>query len=197
MIELYVKKCRYFEDIKLAFILSGKIEVLNDYGEFLLRKDQTEKAEENFKRALKLARASNDKKPHITLAVVLNNLGGILGKTGKPDESLRYLVQAKETMDKLARPNNSHPLTSCILNNMETSYYMLVHLSNVSGCKDNCYKQWMVVYVLVALIKKYAKKGSIFDCIMFYLDARQIAKSLPKEDSLPDSTLEMLKLMEI
>jgi hypothetical protein len=80
---------------------------------------------------------------------------------------------------------------------MEANYHMVVYLTKLFGCKDNCYNPWMVVYVLVALIKKYAEKGSIFDCIKFYLDARQIAKSLPKEDSLPDSTLEMLKLMEI
>ena len=118
-------------------------------------------------------------------------------KTGKPYESLWYFVQAKETMDKLLGSDNSHPLTSGILDSMEATYHMVVYLTKVLGCKDDCYNPWMVVYVLVALIKKYAEKDSIFHCIMFYIEARQIAKSLPKKDCLPDSTLEMLKLMEI
>ena len=63
--------------------------------------------------------------------------------------------------------------------------------------KDTDCNDWALVHLLVEIIIKYAKKGSIFDCIMFYLEARQIAKSLPKEDCLQDSTLEMLKLMAI
>ena len=163
----------------------------------LLQRHQTGKAAEHFKSALKLATAANDTKPHIALAKVQSNLGVMLVKTGKPYESLLYFVQAKETMDKLLGSDNSHPLTSCILDWMEANYHMVYYLTKLLGCKDNCYNPRMVVYVLVALIKKHAKKGSIFDSIMYYIEARQIAKSLHKEDCLPDSTLEMLKLMEI
>ena len=63
--------------------------------------------------------------------------------------------------------------------------------------KDAPFKDWVVVNVFVQLIKKYAKMGSIIKSIMCYLEAGEMAKSLPKDDSLPPSTLDMLKLMKI
>ena len=63
--------------------------------------------------------------------------------------------------------------------------------------KDAPFKDWVVVDVFVQLIKKYAKMGSINKSIMCYLEAGEMAKSLPKDDSLTPSTLDMLKLMKI
>ena len=72
-----------------------------------------EKAAENFEKALKLARAVNNRTNTIKLAETLCNLAAArLTYGGKSDESLSYFVEAKEIMDKLLGPNNSHPLTS-------------------------------------------------------------------------------------
>ena len=58
-------------------------------------------------------------------------------------------------------------------------------------------KDWVVVDVLVLLVRKYAQMESIFKSIMCYVEAGQMASSLPKENYRPISTLEMLKLMKI
>lgn len=65
-------------------------------------------------------------------------------------------------------------------------------ISTEAGLKD-----WVVVDVLVQLVKKYAQMRSLFKSIMCYVEAGQMASSLPKENYRPPSTLEMLKLMNI
>ena len=42
-------------------------------------------------------------------------------------------------------------------------------------------KHWIVVEVLVQLIRKYAQMGYIIKCIVCYVEAGEIAKSLPKD----------------
>ena len=269
------------------------MEALIDFGGLLLLRHQTEKAIENFEIALKLARAINDKKLYITVPTILNNIGAALGQAGMPDKSLPYLVEAKETMDKLLGPNHFHPLTSHILvhlalrrrdlgnfpealrcfhhafemnrklceennncdgmeaicfeiaftlttlvrleeakkyctkaikfaqkipltekkccNAMKTFHLLAIicfifgqqnevlkHLEEVRKiAKDTGYKNWGVVWVLVDLIRGYAIMGCIPESLLCYLEAREIAKSLPKEHYLPDFILDMLKLMKI
>ena len=65
-------------------------------------------------------------------------------------------------------------------------------ISTDAGLKD-----WVVVDMLVKLVRKYAQIESIFKSIMCYVEAGQIASSLPKDNDRPPSTLEMLKLMKI
>ena len=65
-------------------------------------------------------------------------------------------------------------------------------ISTDAGLKD-----WLVVDILVQLIRTYAQMGSIFKSIMCYVEAGQMASSLPKDNYCPLSTLEMLKLMKI
>ena len=62
---------------------------------------------------------------------------------------------------------------------------------------DAGFKHWIVVEVLVQLIRKYAEKGSIIKSILCYVEAGEIAKSLPKDTALTTSTVHMLKLMNI
>ena len=262
--------------------------VLNALGVFYLRKQKTKKAVENLKNALKLARTVNDKKPHVTLALILKNMGMALLQPGKLDESLSYLVQAKEIMNKLLEPNQSHPLTSEILYNIGKNYYCCNNfciarrcfedafkmkcemygensvlmedvcsrlaetlkkmgsdtkaieyytkaisiakkipltkyscrtvIHNLHGLASICwiqnealkhleearkiakktgYEDWIVVGVLVALVETYAKRGSIFESVLCYLDARKIAMNLPKEVPLSRSISDMLIIMEI
>ena len=277
----------------VIFSFSGKIEALINLGAFFFDRGQTREAIENFQNALKLAREINNKKPHDLLARSLSNTGAALVVAGKLEESLLYLVEAKEVMDKLLGPNHSHPLTSSILYNLGTSYHMLGDLSNALSClenalnincklygemssrgdmegicsnialilkkmklygrakeyftktiefakknpltKDNCFvfikylyhlamtcvklnegnetlkhleearmiakvtsfRDWVVVHVLVLLIMKYAAMGLTSKSIICYIEAREIAKSLPTEHSLPHGVSEMLKLMNI
>ena len=54
-----------------------------------------------------------------------------------------------------------------------------------------------VVDILVSLINKYAEMGCMIKSMMYYVEAGEIAKSLPAHDPLSPSTLEMLKLMKI
>ena len=65
-------------------------------------------------------------------------------------------------------------------------------ISTDAGLKD-----WVVVDVLVQLVRKYAQMEFIFKSIMCYVEAGLMASSLPKNNYLPPSTLEMLKLMKI
>ena len=65
-------------------------------------------------------------------------------------------------------------------------------ISTDAGLED-----WVVVDVLVQLVRKYAQMESIFKSIMCYVEAGQMASSLPKNNDRPPSTLEMLKLMKI
>ena len=181
------------------------MEVLNDFGVLLFQRHQTEEAMEKFESALKLARAINHKKLYITLPKILNNVGSALASSGKLNKSLPYFVEAKETMDKLFGSQYSDPLTSGILNNLRANYYMLAQQNQALKClealrniaRETGIKHWMVVYVLVELIKIYARIGFILQSIMCYLEARAIAKSIPKKNFLSLSILEMLKLMEI
>ena len=279
--------------VVICISLSGKIEVLIDFGGLLVRRHQTEKAIENFEIALKLATAINNKKLYITLPTILNNIGGALTDSCKLNQSLPYFVKAKEIMDELLGPNHFHPLTSSILFNLALRQRELGNWSEAFRClndafKMNCklyaenndgdgmeaicfeiavtlstfarfeeakkycmeaikiaqkipltknkyrnamknfhllaticliigeqnealkyleearkiakdigHKEWMVVCILVDLTKIHAEMGSILQCIICYLEAREIAKSLPKEYYLPEFTLDMLKLMKI
>jgi tetratricopeptide (TPR) repeat protein len=54
-----------------------------------------------------------------------------------------------------------------------------------------------VVDILVSLIKKYAETGCMIKSMMYYVEAGEIAKSLPAHDPRSPATLEMLKLMKI
>ena len=268
--------------------------MLINLGKHFLEKHQTGKAVGNLEKALKLARAVNNGTPTTKLAEILCNLAAVrVTNGGKSDESLSYLVEAKEIMDKLLGPNNSHPLTPGILYNMGVCYHMLGNLPKAFRCcndalnincelygensscgnmedvltilaktlkkmgsyieakenytkaigiakknpltKSNCcnvignlyelastysilkqqnetlmhleearkiakdtgFKDWTVVCVLVQLIRKYARMGSILKSIICYKEAREIAKSLPKEQPLAQLVLEMLKLMKI
>ena len=65
--------------------------------------------------------------------------------------------------------------------------------------KDTGYKDWVVVCILIELIKGYATMGCIPESLLCYLEAREIAKSLPTEHFRPDFVLDLdlLKLMEI
>ena len=65
-------------------------------------------------------------------------------------------------------------------------------ISTDAGLKD-----WVVVDILVKLVRKYAQMEFIFKSIMCYVEAGQMASSLPKDNDRPPSTLEMLKLMKI
>ena len=58
-------------------------------------------------------------------------------------------------------------------------------------------KHWIVVELLVQLIRKYAHMGYIIKSISCYVEAGKMAKSLPKDTGLTQSTLYMLKLMNI
>lgn len=62
---------------------------------------------------------------------------------------------------------------------------------------DAGFKHWIVVEVLVELIRKYAQMGYILKSIVCYVEAGEIAKSLPKDTGLTPGTLYMLKLMNI
>ena len=62
---------------------------------------------------------------------------------------------------------------------------------------DAGFKHWIVVDVLVSLIKKYAERECMIKSMVCYVEAGEMAKSLPKHDSLPPSVVEMLKLMKI
>ena len=74
----------------------------------------------------------------------------------------------------------------------------LKHLEEARKIAESTYlEHWVVVNVFVQLIKKYAKRGSIIESIICYLQSGGMAKTLPKNDSLPPSTLEILKLMRI
>jgi tetratricopeptide (TPR) repeat protein len=63
--------------------------------------------------------------------------------------------------------------------------------------KDAGFKHWIVVDVLGSLIKKYAETGCMIKSMMYYVEAGEIAMSLPEHGSLPPSILELLKLMKI
>ena len=65
-------------------------------------------------------------------------------------------------------------------------------ISTDAGLED-----WVVVDVLVQLVRKYAQMESILKSLMCYVEAGQMASSLPKDNYRPPSTLEMLKLMKI
>jgi tetratricopeptide (TPR) repeat protein len=73
----------------------------------------------------------------------------------------------------------------------------LQHLEEAGEvAKDAGFKE-CVVDIFVSLIKKYAEMGCMIKSMMYYVEAGEIAKSLPAHDSLSPSTLEMLKLMKI
>ncbi|CAB3992245.1 tetratricopeptide repeat 28-like [Paramuricea clavata] len=73
----------------------------------------------------------------------------------------------------------------------------LKHLEEAGKiAKDAGFKE-CVVDILVSLIRKYAEMGCIIKSMMCYVEAGEIAKSLPAHEPLSPSTLEMLKLMKI
>ena len=132
-------------------------------------------------------------------------IGRTLTAMARFDEAKKYYMKAYEIAKK-------HPLTKTkcctvmkILHFLALTCFLfgqhneaLKHLEEARKiAKDTGYKDWLVVGVLVELIRGYAKMACIPKSLLCYLEAREMAKSLPKEHSLPDTILGMLKLMKI
>jgi tetratricopeptide (TPR) repeat protein len=279
---------------EFSFSISGEMNVLNDTGVFFKEIYQTEKALESLERALKLAKALNDKNLHIGLPLTLQNIGDALLCAGKSDESLSYFVDAKERMNNLLGPH-PHPLTLRILEGLGKRSLILrdlpealrcfkeafdmnrvIYGENSIGCnmefvcgkiasilqemksygeakeyytkaitiakkfpltKNNCSflvmylydlasicltlkeqneasthleearkivkdtdcNDWALLHLLVEIIIKYAKMGSIANCmkVMSYVKHREIEKSLFTQPSRSLLTLKMLNGMKI
>ena len=74
----------------------------------------------------------------------------------------------------------------------------LKHLEDAREiAKDAGFKHWILVDILVGLTNKYAEMGYMIKSMVCYVEAGEIATSLPKHDSLPPSESNMLKLMKI
>ena len=86
---------------------------------------------------MKQARSICDGKPTIELAEVLNTLGAVLRDAEKWKDSLPYLLEAKEVMDKMLEPGHLHLRTSDILHNMGTVYVELEDLAEAFQCFKN------------------------------------------------------------
>ncbi|XP_028402859.1 uncharacterized protein LOC114525656 [Dendronephthya gigantea] len=140
---------RSLELLKLIFgdiSHPGKISCLNNLGNFFSRRYQTTKAIESLENALKQARDMYCEKPHITVALTLNNLGVALKRAEKSEESFPYFQEAKEVMDQILGPNHVHPTTSDILNNMGTIYQDLGLLDETLKCYKDVHQMNCAIY---------------------------------------------------
>ena len=180
----------YFHVNKLDFLISDKITVLNDLGVFYLQKYETEKAVEIFKKTLTLARAINDEKPNVNLALVLKNMGKTLLQSGRLDESLLYIVEAKEIMNKLLGPNHSHPLTSETIYNIGKNYFRVGDLFKARQHLKDAFKMNCEIYgensigghmesVCSFLALTLKETGSYAEAMEYYTKAIKIAKKVP------------------
>ena len=86
---------------------------------------------------MKQARSICDGKPTIELAEVLNTLGAVLRDAEEWKDSLPYLLEAKQVMDKMLGPGHIHLRTSDILHNMGTVYVELEDLAEAFQCLKN------------------------------------------------------------
>ena len=114
-------------------------------GDLFLRRNQINRAVENFKRALELVKKVNP--GQLDHAEMLNSLGEAVHRAGMLDESLQYFQEAKEILDNHIEVEY---LTSKILNNIGTTYDSLgefllafqcfkdaVDMTIISGKLDN------------------------------------------------------------
>lgn len=115
-------------------------------GNFFSRRYQTNKAVQSLESALNQARVVYSSKPHVTIALTLQNLGVALKRAGKFDESLPHFQEAKQIMDTILGTNHTHPITSDILNNMGTIYQDVGYPDKALECYQDAYKMNSVMY---------------------------------------------------
>ena len=96
--------------------------------------------------ALEQARKVYHTKPHITVALTLNNLGAALKRAERSEESLGCFIEGKEIMDQIVGANHAHPVTSDILNNMGTIYQDLGLPDEALQCYKDVYKMNCEIY---------------------------------------------------
>ena len=123
------------------------------------------------------------------------------------DEAKKYFMKALQIAKEIPLTKKKCCILMKILRHLALTCFMfgqhneeLMHLEEARKiAKDTGYKDWVVVWILIELTKKYAEMTCIPESLLCYLEAREIAKSLPREHFLPDFMLDldMLKLMEI
>ena len=100
------------------FLLSDKIDCLNEVGRHFLEANQIDRAVESFKSALEQVKKVHPGQLHH--AEILNNLGEAVYRAGKLDESLRYCQEAREILRGHSEVGN---LTISVLNDIAACYY--------------------------------------------------------------------------
>ena len=123
------------------------------------------------------------------------------------DEAKKYFMKALQIAKKIPLTKKKCCNAMKILHHLASTCSMfgqhneeLMHLEEARKiAKDTGYKDWVVVCILIELTKKYAEMTCTSESLLCYLEAKEIAKSLPREHFLPDFMLDldMLKLMKI
>jgi tetratricopeptide (TPR) repeat protein len=128
---------------------------------------------ESFESALGQARILYHGKPRITVASTLNYLGMALRRAGKSKESLPCSQEAKEIMDKMLGPDNLHPMTSRILENLIRVYQ---DLGDLGKAKEYSIKA-------VDIDRKNPKTKNECPCLVFSLfELSKICEALREQN---------------
>ena len=181
--------------------------ILYNIGSNYLHRGDLAKAFQYFKDALNMSSIIYGEN------IINETMGGLCSNFACTAEKMGKFSLAKEYYTKAIKINRKRSLTktSCncyVVANLHRLSWTcealgeqddaLKHLEEAREiAKDAGFKHWIVVDILVSLIKKYAEMGCMIKSIMCYVEAGEIAKSLPKDDSLALSILEMLQLMKI
>lgn len=143
------------------------------------------------------------------MTAIRSNVAYTLEKMGIYSEAKEYYIKAVKIARKMSLNKNTCSVVlvnlyrlGLVCEELGEGDEALKHLEEArkiakeTGCKEWC-KEWVMVCVLAQLMKKYAMMGSIIKSIMCYLEAGEMAKSLPTDDSLPQLIMDVLKLMKI
>ncbi|XP_028410641.1 uncharacterized protein LOC114533329 [Dendronephthya gigantea] len=183
---------------------------LNNMGAIYLELDDLSKALQCFKDAFNINSVIYVEDSICgNMTSIRSNIAYTLEKMGFYNEAKDYYIKAVKIARKMSLNKKTCSIVlvnlyriSLICEEFGERDEELKHLeearkiSKETRCKEWC-KEWVMVCILVQLMRKYAMMGSIVKSIVYYLEAREMAKSLPTEDFLPQLIMDVLKLMEI